>query len=122
MAPAFFGGRPIRRIVRSEIEMNWTEPKNRRLFWAAVQEDVANLIRDLTQAEEDEEVDLYRFNLYASNAGDLEVFSESHRAKVAFYLNHLIADTRRHARWIRRLIRVLKRFESRMREEAAGHG
>lgn len=98
--------------------MSWSDPKSKRLLWAAIQEDLAGLIRDLMQAEEDEEVDLYRFRLYASNNKDLEVFSEADRARVVCCLNHLIRDTRRHSRLIRRLIGVLKRFESRMCEEA----
>lgn len=95
----------------------WNDPKNRRLLWAAIQEDVGNLIRDLIQAEEDEEVDLYRFHLYASNTQDLEVFSEARRARVTFYLNRLTADTHRHARLIRRISRLMKRFEARMKTD-----
>lgn len=94
--------------------MSWNSLSKKRYFWAGISDDFDSFIESLIAAEREEEVDLYRFKMCLANKNDLKYFNAKERKEILALFKQLINDTRRHTRFITRLIKLLIRYREEM--------
>lgn len=86
----------------------WNDEVRERYWWAEIQNQIQNLVWELSKAEDEEEVDLYWLRLHFDNEVDLRFFTQIERDEIKRQLSILIADTEKHLRLLNGMNEELK--------------
>ena len=88
----------------------WKDLTKKRFYWAEIQEDFDEFLKELSSTEVEEEADLFRLRMHERSQADLSVFSAAEKKEILSLLGRLIRDTRHHGRELRHIVAALKRF------------
>lgn len=78
--------------------------------WIKIKNEVEELLYKLSVAEDEEESELFLFQLYIQDIEDLDFFTPKEREEIVGLLSMLIEDTRRHAGLIAEMTEEIKRL------------
>ncbi len=84
--------------------------------WIKIKNEIDELLYKLSLAEDEEESELFLFQLYLQNEEDLSFFNLKEQEEIRGLLKLLIEDTRRHTELISEMSEEIKRFAE------VGHG
>ena len=94
----------------------WKDATKKRYYWHAIGEDFTKLLEELVDAEQEEESDLFRFDLHMRSAKDLAVFNKVERNEIKRLFSILIKDTKRHSRCMARISKLLESYKKEFEE------
>lgn len=86
----------------------WNDEIKERYWWAEIQNQIQNLVWELSKAEDEEGVDLYLLRLHFDNEPDLKFFTEPEKNIIKQQLSVLISDTEKHLRLLNEMNEELK--------------
>lgn len=92
----------------------WQDKVRERYWWAGIQNQIDELMYELSKAEEEEAAVLYLLGLYVDNAADLKFFDEKKREKIKGCLSVLMNHSARHRE-------LLNQAAERLAEKKRGH-
>ena len=78
--------------------------------WIKIKSDIEELLYKLSLAEDEEESELFLFQLYLQNEEDLSFFTPKEREEIKGLLKVIIEDTRRHTGLIAEMAEEIKRL------------
>ena len=76
----------------------WKDKIHERYWWARIQDQLDELIYELSKAEEEEAALVYLLGLHLSNFSDLKFFDARERAKVIKLLTALMDFSKQHSK------------------------
>jgi hypothetical protein len=89
----------------------WRDESKKHYFWTGISKDFVELMKELESMEAEEQTDLYVFDMHMRSKGDWKVFNAAETKEIKGFIKILVDDTKRHARTIARIIRVLHSYK-----------